>query len=255
MEKDTAQTHTPEVVPSHGEGNVDYRTDSPPVAIDQSGWKYKHRRFLGATFWYASPRVQLTMVSFVCFLCPGMFNALGGLGGGGKADPTLADNMVSHSSGLRSGLESNVHRSLRQWISQSKVQIVRGHEFITNMRTPRTPLFILPLQCLLSSVALSLTNWALRFVWLLVVLDIVSMQFLSSHLFTQMLVASISLLVHFLEFVLVFYGLLKELSWFHIHMKVIKANTSVFFGLSSILVLFLVLWYVMIDFSRLCWKL
>lgn len=32
------------------------------------------------------------MVSFVCFLCPGMFNALGGLGGGGQVDPTTADN-------------------------------------------------------------------------------------------------------------------------------------------------------------------
>jgi hypothetical protein len=28
-------------------------------------------------------------------MCPGMFNALGGLGGGGKTDATLADNMVS----------------------------------------------------------------------------------------------------------------------------------------------------------------
>jgi hypothetical protein len=35
------------------------------------------------------------MVAFVCFMCPGMFNALSGLGGGGKADPTLADQMVS----------------------------------------------------------------------------------------------------------------------------------------------------------------
>jgi hypothetical protein len=35
------------------------------------------------------------MVALVCFLCPGMFNALGGMGGGGKADTNLADNMVS----------------------------------------------------------------------------------------------------------------------------------------------------------------
>lgn len=34
------------------------------------------------------------MVAFVCFLCPGMFNALSGLGGGGKSDPGLADKMV-----------------------------------------------------------------------------------------------------------------------------------------------------------------
>lgn len=44
---------------------------------------------------FASPPVQLLMVSLVCFLCPGMFNALAGLGGGGKVDTKLADEMVS----------------------------------------------------------------------------------------------------------------------------------------------------------------
>jgi hypothetical protein len=64
--------------------------DLPP------GWKYKRIRLFGFTLpWYASPKVQLLMVSFVCFMCPGMFNALGGMGGGGKINPTLADNMVS----------------------------------------------------------------------------------------------------------------------------------------------------------------
>jgi hypothetical protein len=60
------------------------------------GWMYRQRK-IGSLLlpWYASPKVQLLMVSMVCFLCPGMFNALGGLGGGGKADATLADNMVS----------------------------------------------------------------------------------------------------------------------------------------------------------------
>lgn len=92
MEKGTAQAHVPEV---NAEDNAEYRSNTPG-AIDQAGWKYKQRRFAGMTLWYASPRVQLTMVAFVCFLCPGMFNALGGLGGGGKSDPTLADHMVSH---------------------------------------------------------------------------------------------------------------------------------------------------------------
>ena len=44
--------------------------------------------------WYASPMFQLIMVSFVCFTCPGMFNALTGLGGGGRDDHVLASNMV-----------------------------------------------------------------------------------------------------------------------------------------------------------------
>jgi hypothetical protein len=60
------------------------------------GWKYRRFSLFGKSLpWYASPRIQLGMVAFVCFMCPGMFNALGGLGGGGKTDPTLADNMVS----------------------------------------------------------------------------------------------------------------------------------------------------------------
>lgn len=35
-----------------------------------SGWKY--RRCLGSLY-YASPQVQLVLVAFVCFLCPGMW--------------------------------------------------------------------------------------------------------------------------------------------------------------------------------------
>lgn len=81
-------------------------SDGPATSVEQSipvvlpaQWKYRSAKILGAKIpWYASPPVQLGMVSFVCFLCPGMFNALGGLGGGGKQDVTLADNMVSNSS-------------------------------------------------------------------------------------------------------------------------------------------------------------
>ncbi|EMR84686.1 hypothetical protein ACHAPC_010446 [Botrytis cinerea] len=91
MEKEAAHAHSPEV--ASVQDNVDFRTNTPTTAVDQHGWKHKHRQFLGMTFWYASPRVQLTMVAFVCFLCPGMFNALGGLGGGGRSDTTLADHM------------------------------------------------------------------------------------------------------------------------------------------------------------------
>ena len=61
-----------------------------------TGWKYAQHKFLFWTLpWYASPKFQLGMVAFVCFMCPGMYNALSGLGGGGKQDPTLADQMVS----------------------------------------------------------------------------------------------------------------------------------------------------------------
>jgi MFS family permease len=57
-----------------------------------SGWMYKGFKIAGKEHWYASPIVQLIMVAMVCFLCPGMFNALGGLGGGGQVDAKAQDN-------------------------------------------------------------------------------------------------------------------------------------------------------------------
>ncbi|RMZ86738.1 hypothetical protein DV736_g6035, partial [Chaetothyriales sp. CBS 134916] len=36
---------------------------------------------------YASPEFQIIFIAFVCFLCPGMFNAVNGLGAGGVANP------------------------------------------------------------------------------------------------------------------------------------------------------------------------
>ncbi|SPT15721.1 unnamed protein product [Triticum aestivum] len=41
---------------------------------------------------YNSPLVQVSLIGLVCFCCPGMFNALSGLGGGGQFDHTTADN-------------------------------------------------------------------------------------------------------------------------------------------------------------------
>ncbi|KAK3343587.1 major facilitator superfamily domain-containing protein [Lasiosphaeria hispida] len=57
-----------------------------------TGWMHKGFRVAGHEFWYASPIVQLVMVALVCFLCPGMFNALGGLGAGGQVDATAQNN-------------------------------------------------------------------------------------------------------------------------------------------------------------------
>jgi hypothetical protein len=59
------------------------------------GWKH-HKPQIGK--WtlpcYASPFAQLIIVSFVCFLCPGMFNALSGMGGGGQVDATANDEGI-----------------------------------------------------------------------------------------------------------------------------------------------------------------
>lgn len=41
---------------------------------------------------YADPSVQATLVALVSFLCPGMWNALNGLGGGGLVDAKPANN-------------------------------------------------------------------------------------------------------------------------------------------------------------------
>jgi hypothetical protein len=81
--------------------------DDQTVEVQRpTGWKHRERKIGNFSLgWYASPNSQLLMVSFVCFLCPGMFNALGGLGGGGQTDATLADNMVSdHPSVVQSSL-------------------------------------------------------------------------------------------------------------------------------------------------------
>jgi len=74
---------------------IEHFVEEPTGVVDVPGtWKYRARKIGPITIpWYASPKIQLGMVAFVCFLCPGMFNALGGMGGGGKTDPTLADNM------------------------------------------------------------------------------------------------------------------------------------------------------------------
>ncbi|GMF79456.1 unnamed protein product [[Candida] boidinii] len=65
------------------------KEDNEVEQYDPSKWyNKKWIPFLPA---YSSTVVQILMVSFVCFLCPGMFNALSGLGGAGLSDASLAD--------------------------------------------------------------------------------------------------------------------------------------------------------------------
>ncbi|KAK3172048.1 hypothetical protein OEA41_004132 [Lepraria neglecta] len=68
-------------------------TEQNITAVYPTGWKYRTHRLGPWTIpCYASPPVQLVLVAFVCFFCPGMFNALNGLGGGGQFNATTADN-------------------------------------------------------------------------------------------------------------------------------------------------------------------
>ncbi|KKA29271.1 hypothetical protein TD95_005455 [Thielaviopsis punctulata] len=57
-----------------------------PAIAHPTGWQHKKFSICGHELWYASPKVQLLMVAIVCFMCPGMFNALSGMGGGGQVD-------------------------------------------------------------------------------------------------------------------------------------------------------------------------
>ncbi|KAI4655958.1 hypothetical protein J4E93_000674 [Alternaria ventricosa] len=60
------------------------------------GWKYRSLRIGPIKLpCYASPESQLTLVSFVCFLCPGMFNAVNGIGAAGLDDDAHASNAAN----------------------------------------------------------------------------------------------------------------------------------------------------------------
>ncbi|KAJ7965200.1 UNC93-like protein [Quillaja saponaria] len=48
-----------------------------------------------SSFRYNSPLVQIILIGLVCFCCPGMFNALSGMGGGGQVDHTASNNALT----------------------------------------------------------------------------------------------------------------------------------------------------------------
>ncbi|KAF8217473.1 MFS general substrate transporter [Mycena galopus ATCC 62051] len=50
------------------------------------------QRPTGLKGFYYHPQTQVAMVGFVCFMCPGLFNALSGIGGGGQLDEQTGAN-------------------------------------------------------------------------------------------------------------------------------------------------------------------
>jgi MFS family permease len=66
-------------------------TETPPPEVIHEDthpagkpWMYKTRKFGPITIpAYATPQFQIVFVALVCFLCPGMYNAVNGLGAGG----------------------------------------------------------------------------------------------------------------------------------------------------------------------------
>lgn len=82
---DEKATSSPQIGDSHSQ---DHSIDHTNENVDApTGWMYRERKIGPITIpHYASPKAQLLIVAFVCFLCPGMFNAVNGLGGGGQVD-------------------------------------------------------------------------------------------------------------------------------------------------------------------------
>ncbi|KAL3521731.1 hypothetical protein ACH5RR_019880 [Cinchona calisaya] len=67
-----------------GNGKIASAEDSSPAQIPKK-----------SLFRYNSPLVQVGLIGLVCFCCPGMFNALSGMGGGGQVDPTASNNALT----------------------------------------------------------------------------------------------------------------------------------------------------------------
>ncbi|KAF7509629.1 hypothetical protein GJ744_007667 [Endocarpon pusillum] len=82
---DTMGTKTPP-------GNDPAILENDP-ALTGKPWMYKTTKLGPIKIpYYASPPFQLGLVAFVCFLCPGMFNAVNGLGAAGQVDPYDINN-------------------------------------------------------------------------------------------------------------------------------------------------------------------
>ncbi|KAK2390912.1 UNC93 protein [Trifolium repens] len=67
-------------------GSVQYEDSSPhkPQTTKKS-----------SLFRYNSPLSQIILIGLVCFCCPGMFNALSGMGGGGQVNSTASNNALT----------------------------------------------------------------------------------------------------------------------------------------------------------------
>ncbi|KAI6133610.1 major facilitator superfamily domain-containing protein [Pisolithus thermaeus] len=71
------------------EQNDGQKTLQPVSSADKKLTSEHHK---GLCAFYYHPLFQICMLGFVCFMCPGMFNALSGLGGGGQVDARTASN-------------------------------------------------------------------------------------------------------------------------------------------------------------------
>ncbi|KAK2459749.1 hypothetical protein APHAL10511_008181 [Amanita phalloides] len=59
---------------------------------DNGSQQQVYKRPKGLTGLYMHPVTQVVLLALICFMCPGLFNALNGLGGGGQIDETTNAN-------------------------------------------------------------------------------------------------------------------------------------------------------------------
>ena len=84
----------PEVTTGTSTPPHDEEKQAPEVSHQPLGkpWMYKRFGFGRAKMSYASPQFQVIFVAMVCFLCPGMYNAVSGLGAAGFVTAHDIDN-------------------------------------------------------------------------------------------------------------------------------------------------------------------
>ncbi|KAI4306600.1 hypothetical protein L6164_029861 [Bauhinia variegata] len=62
---------------------------------EESDTQIPEKAKVSSFFRYNSPLIQIILIGLVCFCCPGMFNALSGMGGGGQVDHTASNNALT----------------------------------------------------------------------------------------------------------------------------------------------------------------
>jgi len=62
---------------------------------DEPGTQTPQNTKSSPLFRYNSPFIQIVLIGLVCFCCPGMFNALSGMGGGGQVNATASNNALT----------------------------------------------------------------------------------------------------------------------------------------------------------------
>lgn len=80
------------MIPRPPTEKVDLSADKQVEEDSKSGPLQPESFFQGARKLYYRPTTQVMLLGFVCFMCPGLYNALNGLGGGGRVDTVTNAN-------------------------------------------------------------------------------------------------------------------------------------------------------------------